>query len=84
MSVSSLTAIVVRRYTSYTLARAASVHRALREAVRREIRRGSQIRYMQRICALDAGGCVTQQTYAPTGPAPAELSHERVSVLAGV
>jgi hypothetical protein len=30
-------------------ARLASVHRALAEAVRREIRRGSQVRYVQRI-----------------------------------
>ena len=36
----------------------ASVHRALGEAVRREIRRGSSIRYVQRIYAPDEQRCL--------------------------
>jgi hypothetical protein len=36
----------------------ASVHRALGEAVRREIRRGSRIRYVQRIYAPDQQRCL--------------------------
>ena len=36
----------------------ASVHRALGEAVRREIRRGSQIRYVQRIYAPEEQRCL--------------------------
>jgi hypothetical protein len=36
----------------------ASVHRALGEAVRREIRRGSRIRYVQRIYAPDEQRCL--------------------------
>ena len=36
----------------------ASVHRALGEAVRREIGRGRQIRYVQRICAPDEHRCL--------------------------
>jgi hypothetical protein len=34
------------------------VHRALGEAVRREARRGGQIRYVQRIDALDEHRCL--------------------------
>ena len=36
----------------------ASVHRALGEAVRREIRRGSQIRYVQRIYVPEENKCL--------------------------
>jgi Protein of unknown function (DUF4242) len=36
----------------------ASVHRALGEAVRREIRRGSRIRYVQRIYAPEEQRCL--------------------------
>jgi hypothetical protein len=36
----------------------AGVHRALGEAVRRETRRGSHIRYAQRIYAPDEGRCL--------------------------
>jgi hypothetical protein len=36
----------------------ASVHRALGEAVRREMRRGSRIRYLQRIDVLDEHRCL--------------------------
>jgi hypothetical protein len=36
----------------------ASVHRVLREAVRREVRRGSQIRYVQRIYAPEEQRCL--------------------------
>jgi len=39
-------------------AQLASVHRALGEAVRREIRRGGQIRYVQRIDALAEHRCL--------------------------
>jgi hypothetical protein len=39
-------------------AQLASVHRALGEAVRREIARGSQIRYVQRIYAPDEHKCL--------------------------
>jgi hypothetical protein len=39
-------------------AQLASVHRALDEAVRREIRRGSQIRYLQRIDVPDEYRCL--------------------------
>jgi hypothetical protein len=39
-------------------AQLASAHRVLREAVRREIRRGSQIRYVQRIYAADEQRCL--------------------------
>jgi hypothetical protein len=39
-------------------AQLASVHRALGEAVRREIRRGGQIRYVQRIYAPDEHRCL--------------------------
>jgi hypothetical protein len=39
-------------------AQLASVHRALGEAVHREIRRGSQIRYVQRIDAPDEHRCL--------------------------
>jgi Nickel responsive protein SCO4226-like len=39
-------------------AQLASVHRALDEAVRREAGRGSQIRYVQRIYALDEQRCL--------------------------
>ena len=36
----------------------AAVHRALGEAVRREIRRGGRIRYVQRIYAPEDGRCL--------------------------
>jgi hypothetical protein len=39
-------------------AQLASVHRALGEAIRREIGRGSQIRYVQRIYAPDEHRCL--------------------------
>jgi Protein of unknown function (DUF4242) len=39
-------------------AQLAEVHWALGEAVRREIRRGSHIRYVQRIYAPDEGRCL--------------------------
>ena len=39
-------------------AQLAGVHRALGEAVRREIRRGGRIRYVQRIYAPDEGRCL--------------------------
>ena len=39
-------------------AQLASVHRALSEAVRREVARGSRIRYVQRIYAPDEHRCL--------------------------
>ena len=39
-------------------AQLASAHRALGEAVRREMRRGGQIRYVQRIDALEEHRCL--------------------------
>ena len=45
----------LRGLTSWQLA---SVHRALGEAVGREFRRGSQIRYVQRIYAPDEQRCL--------------------------
>ena len=46
----------------------AAVHRALGEAVRREIRRGSQIRYVQRIYAPEEHRCLC--LFEAAGPEP--------------
>jgi len=53
---------------SLSAARLADVHRALGEPVRRAIRRGGHIRYVQRIYAPDEHRCLCLSESA--GPAP--------------